>query len=547
MTNGGGRIQVEVLPMTWFDRAQYRPRIGNGWYLLDERFRPTQEVPVDPPREPAGDGTGDSPGGRAAVAAAISAIARDWDLPVSPEADRSLRSISIGSTAAIVAGQQPGFLGGPLLVLYKAITAIAAARRREDLTGTPCVPIFWVASEDHDLDEVRETRMPGPGGEEAIYRLPHESDRRPLSDFAMDDRALAILDAAREAVSKRRHGDEAARLLDLYRGRSLASGFAAMLASLLGRFGLIVVEPAPLRRLARGLFQRVIEEPEAVLAAIDEGRRRVEEAGLEPFVAGRLPLFILLEGRRQHLSPAPGGLRVDGGGPLLERKALLEQLERSPESFSAAALLRPLIQDATLPSVLTIGGPAEVGYFAQLGPLAKFLGVPPPRIALRFGATLFDGKLASTTVSGETLAAARSPEDLLPPAEEPPAIARARTLPTRLEAELRDAVASLPAGPEIDRLNRRARDLAADVDGLFGRISRANAASSGRELESARRYWRFAFPGDGLQERRWAWIHFVARHGTDWIEELLTALRQDPLRVGHRRIVFPAGNGDGAR
>src|SRR4029453_13503715 len=98
----------------------------------------------------------------------------------------------------------------------------------------------------------------------------------------------------------------------------------------------------------------------------------VREKGMEPLVAARLPLFILEEGRRMHLTTGGGrgSLRIAGeGGKERSKEALLDLLEEAPERFSHGALLRPIIQEHVLPSVLSIGGPAEVGYFAQIGPL----------------------------------------------------------------------------------------------------------------------------------------------------------------------------------
>jgi len=443
-------------------------------------------------------------------------------------------------TALVVTGQQPGFLASPLYAIYKALGAIAAARRIERDTGRPAVPVFWVAGDDHDLDEVRSGILPAPGGGEAVFSYPGPSDRRPLSAHVVEGEAAAVVEAAARELSRRRNGGDAARLARLYVGRNLASGFAAILNDLLGGEGLLLIDPVRLRALARPVIRKVIESPEAVMEAIEAGRGDVRERGMEPLVAARLPLFILREGRRMHLALSGGGfLRIDGGGEELSTKALLDLLEESPESFSHGALLRPIVQDHVLPSVLSIGGPAEVGYFAQIGALARLLGSPSPRIALRPGATLVDGKAArfAREAGLERIASARQPEDLLDPEEEPQAIRAVRDLAARAEEAMVRAVKDHASPAKAVRLEARGREIAEDMRRLVDRIRREEA-SAGRGAAEARRLWDHIFPGGELQERRWTVLHFVAKHGTEWLGQLLRAIEADPLGVAHRWVTF---------
>ena len=160
----------------------------------------------------------------------------------------------------------------------------------------------------------------------------------------------------------------------------------------------------------------MIEDPAAILGAIEEGREDVRRRGLEPLVGARFPLFIIRDGKRHYLAPDASGALVAGDGTSFSKSQLRRLLDDDPRVFSSGALLRPLVQQYALPCVLTIGGPAEVGYFAQSAPVARQLGVAPPPIGLRLDATLLEGKLARTAreIGAEILATARSPEDLLP-------------------------------------------------------------------------------------------------------------------------------------
>lgn len=544
MTEESIAIRIQELPLSWFDRRQYRPRVrgvsGDSWFLLSAAFSPLRSVPTEAPVEPLG--------GRAALQAVFEATHRRWGLPLDSDARRSLHFIGQEGTAAVVTGQQPGFLGGPLMTLYKALTTVAAARAYRALTGRPCVPVFWVAAEDHDLDEAREARFPGSGGRTATFRYPGEADRRPLSEYPMHAEALAVLDSASEYLARRRHGELAKSLLDLYRERDFSGGFAAILASLLPKTGLLFLDPATVRPQAVSLLRAVVEHPAEVLACVEKGRRDVREHGIEPIVSGRFPLFALLDGKRQHLSIEPLGLQVDGTGERLPRDKLLRLLAEEPPALSPGALLRPLIQQAVLPCVLAVGGPAEVGYFAQLGPLADFLGVRRPSIALRFNATLIDGKPArlAATIPLERLARAESPEDLLEPAAEPAGLTALRAMAASAQEVIARALGEIGARPEAGKLKARAARILSSLDHFASQLEKAHLRLRTAELEQARRLFDAMFPEGELQERRWGYLYFVAKHGTRWIEELLESLAHDPLPLAHRLVLFEGPEEDAA-
>ena len=528
-------VRLLDLPLAWFDREQYRPRVveqgRSVWHVLSKAVTPATTVPAEKPREPAC--------GRSALRAAFDATYDRWKLPRAPAVELSLRELEMPGTPVVVAGQQPGFLGGPLHTVFKALSAIAASRYRRELTGEPCVPVFWVAGDDHDLDEVRDAWLPAAGGE-ACFRFPAEADRRPVSDYPVDRAAAEVLDAAKEHLAQRRFGDLAASLLDLYPGRGLAGGFAAMLAQLLGPLGLVILDPASVRPLAERIFRGVIEEPARILELVRQGRSDVQRKGLEPFVAERLPLFVVRDGRRHHLSPAAGGLQVDGGGPALSTREALEQLEREPGSFSHGALLRPMVQEECLPCVLSVGGPAEVGYFAQIAPLAAHFGFDPPRIGLRCNATLVDGKSArlAESLGAEVIARARAPEELLPPEPEPEALRSARESAANAGENMLRAIAELAPPADQARLERLARKAAGDASGVVDRLARGLVAARGREVDGARKLWSILFPSGELQERRWGMIHFVAKHGASFLEEIAGEIARDPLRIVHRLVLF---------
>jgi len=528
-------MKIHSLPLSWYDRPQYRPVLptpdAESWFPLAREKLMLRSLSDEHCRKRAAIGVPD----REELVAAFKSTCENWRLPETAEATAALERLARNDTLCVVTGQQPGFLGGPLYVLYKALTAIALSRWVEAECGRACVPIFWVAGEDHDIDEVRRHRL--PSGE--AFQLPHPAGRAPLSELTIDPPSEAVVDEFLSAVSDLPHSSLVEELASQYRGRSVASGFAALLAGLLGRYGLLFLDPEKLRPLSKPLIRRCIEEPEEVINQIEKGSQELSGTGLKPFVASRLPLFVLREGSRDHLSPGENGLVVDGGGPQFDREELLDLLDKEPASFSCGALLRPLIQDYLLPSLTTVGGPAEVGYFAQLGPLSKWLGGETPRILLRFQGTLLAGEgrqaWKELGLDGGSLAAALNPEDLVSPADERGELAELRAIGERLSALGSDLETESPGSRGVERGLRTAQESLAR---LASRIRKLQARGDPAAWARASTVWNHLLPDDKLQERRWGFLQPIAEYGTEWIETVLEEIGRDPFSLSHRLIEF---------
>src|SRR5688572_13859923 len=213
-----GTIQVVDAPEGFLRRPEFQPCLAGGvWLPQDPFFARPPEGSAGPPGSP----WAPSPAVRAAL---FRSVAERWRLPLSTRSRENLARLEDPSATLVITGHQPAFLTGPLYSIYKAISAIAAARRLEEATGRPHLPVFWVASEDHDLDEARAASFPGPGGSSVEFALPHAADRRPLSAYPVDRQAEEVIEAAVNHLSGRRWSGPAGEIPRLYRGRDLAGG-----------------------------------------------------------------------------------------------------------------------------------------------------------------------------------------------------------------------------------------------------------------------------------------------------------------------------------
>jgi bacillithiol synthase len=291
--------------------------------------------------------------------------------------------------AAVVTGQQLGLFGGPLYTVYKAVTTVQLARRLAEETGRPVAPVFWLAGEDHDWEEVRAAVVSGPEGPRRI-ELPAGEGRQPVGRRVLGEEVGPALAALAEA------GALPGGLAEAYReGASHAEAFGRWMAHLFAGTGLVLCSPDDprLKALATPLFRREIEAPDAALDALLAAGGALSASGFHQQVTP-LPgnLFLMEPEGRFTLDPEGDGFTLRGLGGHLSRADLLDRLAQDPGAFSPNVVLRPLLEATLLPSAAYVAGPGEAAYYAQLRGVYEASGVPMPVIYPRASATLVDGR-----------------------------------------------------------------------------------------------------------------------------------------------------------
>lgn len=467
-------------------------------------------------------------------AALAEALARQQEARGAPEAARDARRLGDPSSVAVVTGQQAVLFGGPLLVLYKALGAVKLATELEASRGAPVVPVFWVASDDHDFEEVRAVDVPDrAGGVTSVRYAPAvDPSGRPAWDIALDSSIETLLSGLRQTLPEGPVRDEILdRVERCYRpGPSLSDAFARLLASLLP--SLVILDPADaaLKALMAPVLRREIEEGSPTTRLALTAGAALEAAGYHEQVVvrdGFLNVFVVESGARRALAMEDGVLEVRGTERRLSVADAIAWLEREPTAFSAGALLRPLVQDALLPTAAYVGGPAELAYHAQIGPSYAHFGIPRPALVPRPGATLVEPAQARA-LEAEGLALQDlqgDPEALLsrwareshPEVDE--AFARARAA---IERELHGVEDALGA---VDPTLRAAADAAKgralhQLEGLLEKATRALKKRDHARADRLRRTRDLLFPSGEPQERRLAFVAFLARRGISLVDEL---------------------------
>jgi bacillithiol biosynthesis cysteine-adding enzyme BshC len=450
--------------------------------------------------------------------------------------------------AAVVTGQQAGLFGGPLYVLHKALGAVELAARLEARLGSPVVPVFWVASDDHDFAEVRSVSVLDHAG--AIRTLRYEPRQEPAGEPAsrivLDETMPGLVDELAAALSATPYRDEVVeRVRSAYvPGTTLAGAFARLLSSWLP--GLVVLDPADpaLKRLMSPVLDRELREGSPTTRLAQQAGAALLAAGYHqqvPVRPGFLNLF-LLEGERRHaLGLLEGGIEVRGGSGRMPIEEALALLAEHPELWSPGVLLRPLAQDLMLPTAAYVGGPGEVAYHAQIGPSYAHFGVPRPVLVPRPGLTVVEPAQArALEAEGMALPDLQSDPEVL--------LARwAREAYPEVEssfARVRESLAR-EMGAVTELLGGLDPTLRAAAEGALGRAlhpvetlhEKSVRALKKRDETRATRLRRTRdalMPGGALQERGMGLVWLLARHGEPLLHELRARL--DPFARGHQVV-----------
>ena len=289
----------------------------------------------------------------------------------------------LAHSPAIVTGQQPCLLSGPLFVIYKAFTAVILAERYD------AVPIFWNASEDDDISEVNHIWMINQDLEKISLTLPDS----PFVNISLtEDQITFLIEKITELTPPSEFRED---ILALIRQCStdFSEMFSQLLTTLFSHYGLILVEPHIFSGLATPLFEQLIQHPVKAVELIKKAGDSLEAAGYSRQIH-KSP-----DSCSFYLTPHHTRLSVTYDGAFhteettYSQEELLLLLDDHPEWFSSTVISRPLIQDFLLPTLGYCAGPGEISYFAQMKEVYSFFGIRQPYIIPRFGATLLESKI----------------------------------------------------------------------------------------------------------------------------------------------------------
>ena len=444
------------------------------------------------------------------------------------EVDGPLQQWLNGSTLTLIAGQQVGFAGGPFYTLAK-IASLLRLRARLEAAGKKATVFFWLATEDHDFDEVSTLQL--------WCRDHHErlrANERPTKAFPVGSLAIP--------TSLRREFQElTATSFDwLAEGMTFRDSFARLLAEVLRGYDVVLVDSLlpSLRRAGASLFRALLERHADVQAALTKRTDEIRAAGfapqLTPSESGDYPLLYWLDdaGERSAIRKAANGWSV--GDEAIAEADLLARIDSSPHRISTGVVARPLLQDLVFGSDIFVGGPAEVTYYAQLQVLHELFAIPSPHVALRGHALVAPQKvLRALDQYSIPLQSIFEPVDRVLQGKETAAIAEMRRTLEQGAAQLESTVQQVSA--TLDGLDsstaRGARRSAAHIAYHFQRLiektSRAIARRDAERAHAVQRLLELLAPGSVPQDRVTGWVTFWLTYRASLLQRLIEEIEPD--------------------
>ncbi|CCQ98151.1 conserved hypothetical protein [[Clostridium] ultunense Esp] len=311
---------------------------------------------------------------------------------------RQLERLSDPQAVVVVGGQQPGVLTGPLYTVYKVLTILAVAKREEKRLNVPVIPLFWIAGEDHDWDEVNHVYVPNGEGMEKI-RIPHPGkERSSISHIPLPSDGLhTFLDSFFSYHPLTAHTEELkGKLYPLAEeSRTLSEFFARLLVTLFPGEGLLLLDSADpaFRALEGEMVEKFLSSPDTLSFLLERGKEKVRGLGIAPQIESERDsahLFLYENGIRLLLEQDGVNFiskRVKRGWT---REELLTLAKKNPERFSCNVVTRPLMQEYLLPVLAFVGGPGEISYWGLLREIFHAYHFTMPPIIPRMAATLVE-------------------------------------------------------------------------------------------------------------------------------------------------------------
>ena len=446
--------------------------------------------------------------------------------PASPLLDR----LAQPGTVAIVTGQQVGLYSGPAYTIYKALTAIKLAQHLTE-AGQPAVPLFWLATEDHDFAEVNQAWVFNSQSKPTQLASPTVPNaNQPVGGVSTGDLDFTAL---RQGLAGLPFAQEVAALAEAaYRpGTTFGQAFGTLVRSLLGQHEILQIDPlAPaIRRLAAPILAEAITAADDLTAALLTRNRELTAAGYhaQVHVEARTSLFFLLEnGKRIALQRQNGSYVAQG------RTFSADELRARAAELSPNALLRPVVQDYMIPTHTYVGGPAELSYLAQSSVIySKLLGRQPHAVH-RSGFTVLDQhsqKLMQRYrltlpdfYPGEEAVREHAAQTLVPPALHERLTETQSTTTaamSRLKADL------LRFDPTLAKaLNRSARKVEYQLSKIASKVARETILRDERSTADIAQLSNLIFPHRHLQERFYSILPLLAKHGLSLVDDLYDRL-----------------------
>lgn len=318
--------------------------------------------------------------------------------PTSNETRKSLEKLQNDKSTVVIGGQQAGLLTGPLYTIHKVISILKLAEQQERNLGTPVIPVFWIAGEDHDFLEINHVYAEAGRKMKKVNFPEQKGLKKMASDIVYNKEEMQKwLETIFMHLGERKYTKEvfASVLEASNRSETITDFFTTIIMSLFKDYGLLVIDAADrhLRNLEKPVFSKVIDQASLITEKVLTQQKLIHHYGFTRMldIHPQSANLFLYEGNERLLldyDSKSDRFKVEKTDWQMDRLDLSEKLKETPEIFSNNVVTRPLMQESLFPSLAFIAGPGEIAYWGELKQAFELwdMKMPPlvPRINITF-------------------------------------------------------------------------------------------------------------------------------------------------------------------
>lgn len=450
--------------------------------------------------------------------------------------NENILSLQNEDTFAVVAGQQAGFLLGPLYTIHKILSLLSYAKDVQRKTGKKIVPIFWIAGEDHDYDEVNHLYFEHNDDVKKWIHPQKTTIKKPLTNIQFESEHASIIQEVFQFVEETPYTKEVYSFIEEQYKRSTGwvDFFARLVLQLFKEEGLIVVDAhnPELRKMEINHFQTLIENTEAIQAGLKETQSILRDNDYSLLInmdETCAHIFYVSEYGRQQLyyDKEQNLYFTKNGNVKMSKDELLAELEIHPENFSTNVVTRPVMQQMIFPAVAFVSGPGEFGYWAELKGVFEAIHMKMPIVLLRHGFTYVEtnvlSKIQKMGLELEDISAQKI-KDIREQHYSTSSLEEAKLELDEVQEEIVSHMKlSLQRVNEdaFDQLlfNKKIEQTVAEV--LKKEMEKSYINYVHMKKEKVKMYssvLQALYPKDSYQERVYNMIYFLNKYGFDWID-----------------------------
>ncbi|WP_416043111.1 bacillithiol biosynthesis cysteine-adding enzyme BshC [Bacillus halotolerans] len=310
----------------------------------------------------------------------------------------SIEKLKDPLSVAVVGGQQAGLLTGPLYTIHKIISIIVLAKEKEEQLQVPVVPIFWVAGEDHDLDEINFVHTSEESGP-VKKKLPQSYWKKSsAANTPLDqEKCAAWIDDVFAAFEETDHTNTLLEHVKrcLRESVTFTDFFEQLIADLFQEEGLVLLNSGDpgIKKLETAMFQKILRDNDELAHAVSKQQDFMREAGYKPIIESgkeQANLFYEYEEERFLIEKDNGRFVIKELDLAWSMDELYTHIEEHPERFSNNVVTRPLMQEFLIPTLAFIAGPGEINYWGELKQAFAVMGFTMPPVMPRLNITIVE-------------------------------------------------------------------------------------------------------------------------------------------------------------